>query len=139
MTEQFLNSSDIVAVFQHVRGEAVSEHVRRDVFGAIDLSAGCSNGVLDNGLVRVVAVLHAGGAVREVAGCGEDVLPAPFAICVGIFAGERMRQGSAPQPASEIGVMLFANAGEVVQERLLAHLRQHGCATHFPRSVGYSK
>lgn len=56
MAEGFLHSSNIVAIFKQVRGEAMSEGVASDALREFDLDPGHPHRFLQNRLVQVIMV-----------------------------------------------------------------------------------
>ncbi len=87
VAEEFLNDTDVVAVFEQVGGEGVAEGVTTDPFGDAGLSGGGLDGFLESANVEVWAAQEA-SSVRGQAVRREDVLPEPFAGGVGILAVE---------------------------------------------------
>jgi len=86
VAEEFLHSADIVAGFQEMGGEAVAEGVGCGRFGdAAGLDRGADS-ALQIGVVGVVAAGNAAARIDAEFGGREDILPAPFAIRIGVFA-----------------------------------------------------
>src|SRR6059036_380659 len=73
--------------------------------------------LLNDRFVKVVTMLDAGPAVEVVGRSGEDPLPSPLAVRVGVLAGQGVRQGRPAQALAEIGFLLLAHQPQVVLER----------------------
>ena len=82
---------------------------------------GLADGVLElalhGGFMEVMAGDPSGPGMRAEGGGGEDVLPAPFPGCVGIFAGQRFRHVDLARADREILQVFFAGLGEVSLSR----------------------
>ena len=92
VAEEFLDGADAVAGFEEVGGEGVAEDVGGDAFGHSCALCGVLHGFLDDAGVQMVATHDAGARVLGDARGGKDVLPAPFAGGVGVFAGQGVGQ-----------------------------------------------
>ena len=66
------------------------EGVGRGVLGNAGFAPGLGDGLLDDAFVQVMSVGDARVTVQVVRDGGKDVLPAPFAIDVGVLAIERV-------------------------------------------------
>ena len=95
VAQEGLDGADVRAGLEQVRREAVAEGVAGDALGDAGEAGGGADGLLDDGLVEVVAAALAGLAVRVAAGRGEDPLPGEVAaglgegFVVGAFLGQR--------------------------------------------------
>jgi hypothetical protein len=76
--EQFLNGPDVVPLLQEVGGEGVAEGVARRMLGDPRLTGRELDSPLDEGLIGVMAPLHARPDVDPPMLLGEEKLPAPF-------------------------------------------------------------
>ena len=66
-------------------GCALTEGVGGDKFIYLGEAGGLLDGFLQAGFVDMVALLDTSNGVSGMVGGGEDVLPGPFAVSVGIF------------------------------------------------------
>ncbi len=117
VSEQVLHGADVVAVFEQVGGEAVSEGVAGGAFAESRGDDGLVDGVLQDRLVEMVPGGLAGFGVQVGAGRGEDPLPRP-----GLFrAAELVVQGvwelDPTGVASAIGLVGISPSGEVALQR----------------------
>ncbi len=85
----------------------MAEGVGRGVLGNAGFSPGLGDGLLDDAFVQVMAVRDARVAVQVVRDGGKDILPAPFAIDVGVLAIKRVWQGRATASLVQILLMLL--------------------------------
>jgi len=113
----------------------VTEGVATGVF----VDARVPYGFLDRFLNRAFACIPASNDAclfffRQ--GCGgENVLPAPFAIHVGIFAGEGVRQAHLPEAVFQVTVVDLLHFEQMRLERFDQGGRQDGDAVFFPFAV----
>ena len=77
MAEELLDGANVVASFENVSGEAVSECVASCAFGYAGFDEGSVERALEHGFVEVVASEFAGVAVAVVPCCWEYPLPGP--------------------------------------------------------------
>lgn len=88
VAEQFLDRADVVTVLQEVGGEAVAKGMAVDALGQAGLLGRPTDGLLQSALVDVVAAEQPGLGMPGQFGGGEDVLPGPLAVGMGILAFE---------------------------------------------------
>jgi len=80
--EEFLDGADVVSVLEEVSGEGVTA----DAFGEVGGSGGLFECFLESAFVEMVALPNFGVGVLDAASRGEDPLPDPLFVGVGIFA-----------------------------------------------------
>jgi hypothetical protein len=88
MSEEFLHGADIVAVFEQVGGETVAEGVRADRLDDARQAGRLLDRFLQTALAQVVAARDAAARVFREALGGEDALPAPLLVGIGVLAGQ---------------------------------------------------
>ena len=86
VAEEFLDGADVVAALQEVSGEGMAEGVTADAFGEVGGSGSLFECFLESAFVEMVTLPNFGVGVLDAAGGGEDPLPDPLSIGVGIFA-----------------------------------------------------
>ena len=106
MSEQFLDRTDIMAIFQQVRGEAVAQAVATGMF--VDRSAlhGCGHGLLHGVFVHVVS------------------LPCKLASCLWVFFGQRVGQPGPAGTVTQILLVDLADVDKLFLESVFQALRQ---------------
>jgi hypothetical protein len=102
MAEQFLNGSDIVALFEKVSCERMPEGVAAGVLGAAGLEHGGFHGTLEDGWVDVVTESLAGIGVDAQSWRGEHELPSPFSWSVWVFSGESIGERCAAEVSEQV-------------------------------------
>ena len=85
VSEEFLHSSNVVAVLQEMGGEAVTEGVRGDAFLYFCSFCGGSNGSLQGGFVDVMTAGDACFSFGVECWRRKDELPDPFFVGGGVF------------------------------------------------------
>ena len=85
VAKEFLDGADVVAVLEEVGGETMAKGVGADTFLYFGFLGGFFDGFLEGSFVDVVTLDDAGVGVFGKVGSGEDVLPDPFAMGVGVF------------------------------------------------------
>lgn len=107
VAQQFLDRPDIVPVLQ----EMSSERMPKSMTGYVFLNArpldGFFHGALENSFVHVVAEQMSRFRIRELSLCGEDPLPPPLPVRIGILSGERIREFNVPSTAFQIPSEFF--------------------------------
>jgi len=86
VAEQFLYRSDVVAGFQQVRCEAVTERVASRRLGDIRTTHGDLDGALQHAFIQVMTPFDAIAWVDTALACRKHVLPRPIARRVGILS-----------------------------------------------------
>jgi hypothetical protein len=85
MAQEFLDGADVVSGFEQMGGEAVAEGVGCGRLGnAACLDRG-AHSPLQIGVVGMVAACDTTARIDAQFGRREDVLPAPFAVGIGVF------------------------------------------------------
>ena len=116
--QQLLHRANVVAVFHEMSREGMAQSVAAGGLGDARLDAGFFERSLEDGFMEVVAPPLAGLAVGVMAGGGEDPLPAPLLIGVGILADESVRQFDTAQTAFKILAVLAFDESEMRAQRL---------------------
>src|SRR5688500_7524821 len=80
VAKQVLHGADVVTVPQQFRREGVSKSVRSGRLREPGPAGRLRHGLLDDGLVEVVAMANSGVAIRVVGGGREYVLPSPLTV-----------------------------------------------------------
>ncbi len=128
MAKKLLDGPDIVASFEQVGREGVTEGVAGDSLCDAHRASGVVDGALNRAFVKVVAMLVAGESVAVCARRGEDELPAPFQWRGWILPDECRRQHSPTIATREIALVKSLHPGEVIAKRLNEQARQNGHA-----------
>ena len=89
MAEQFLDSPDVVPIFEQMRRERMPQCVAGNPFGDTGTDGRISNGFLKDGFEEVVPIEVARDEVLVRTVRWEHPLPAPFPGGPGIFSGKR--------------------------------------------------
>src|SRR5215510_4511795 len=90
--EQFLNRADVMAVFQQVRGERVTEGVAARRFGDPRATDRVLDRALQNGLVQVVPSALSRHAIDINSRRRKHPLPGPLPACARVFPLEGVGQ-----------------------------------------------
>src|SRR6266540_6411747 len=85
VTEQFLNRSNIVAIFKKVGGKGMAEGMRGNWFVDFGEPGGLFDGPLEVCLIQVVTLLDTADGVDGEIVRWKNVLPGKFAIRVRVF------------------------------------------------------
>ena len=100
VAKELLDGPDIRAAFQKMRGEGVSQGVRRHGLGDADTSGGTFDGTLDDAFVQVMAAPLAGLRV-DIMPCGrDDPLPWHERGALGYFSLRASGSSTKPAPSS---------------------------------------
>jgi hypothetical protein len=116
MTEQLLDRADVVAPFEEVRREAVTQGMAAGGFGEACRLCGAADGALQNGFMLMVAAPFSGDRVEVVAGRREYPLPGPVARSAWVFLTECVRDLDRSGAGAEIIEVSPARAIEVGSE-----------------------
>lgn len=92
VTKQFLNGADVIAMLKKMSGKGMAEGMGRNMLVQFCKADGLFDGALKNTFVEVVAHDFPGFRIDRTLVGGEDVLPARFAIGIGVFSFERVRK-----------------------------------------------
>ena len=124
VSEQFLDRTNVVAVFEEMRREGVPEGVTRGSLGQARLEDGFLDSPLEHGLMEVMPAPLAGDAIDVETGRREGPLPAPLAARVGILPPECPRQLDPAGAVLQVPGVLCANPLEVTHEVGLHDIRE---------------
>jgi len=113
MAEQFLDGTDVVALFEEVGSEGMSEGVAACVLGAAGAIDGDFDCALKDGWIDMVSEHFTGIDVDAESGGGEDELPAPFSGGIGVFDSEGIGEGDAGVAFEHIAFIELVNSFEV--------------------------
>lgn len=113
MSEELLNGSNVVPIFQQVCRERMTKRVRGHPFREPDPKCGLANGLLHYRLVEVVSVPNAGLRVGVVGSGRKYPLPRPIAIGQRVLPGKCGGEWCTPEPARKVGSALFEDAVEM--------------------------
>lgn len=109
VTKQFLHGPNVIVVQEQMSGKTVSKDMGRSVFVYVGLACRLADGLLHHRLVQVKTVTNPGVPVDVVSGGGEDPLPAPLAVSVGIFSGQCRWQGRTTSALGQVRVVLTSD------------------------------
>jgi hypothetical protein len=82
VSEQFLDSADVVTVLEQVGGEGLAT----DALGNLSSAGGLFDSFLETAFVEMIAENFATSGILATSGSRKDVLPNPLPIDVGMFA-----------------------------------------------------
>ena len=85
MSQQFLHSTDIVAIFQQMGGKAVTQSMGAAGFGNSGISDGFFNSLLHGRWIEMVAVAVPGSGIDGEICSRKHILPDEFLVGIGIF------------------------------------------------------
>ena len=90
MSQEFLDCSDVITIFQQVRSEGMAQGVTPGVLSDPSFKPCLAKCTLQYRLVKMLPSLFTGDPVYKMAGRGENPLPSPFFASVRIFAIQRV-------------------------------------------------
>lgn len=128
MPEELLDGANVVAVFEQVRGETVSEGVAAGGLSQPGGANGELDGVLQVLLGKVMAARFSAAGIGGDFARGEDVLPRPGAGRTRIFAVERIRQVDGAVAVGKILPVKFADTREMGAQRRAEAIGEKGDA-----------
>jgi len=128
VAEQFLHGANVVAILEQVGGETVAEGVRGDAFVDFCGLGGGFDGFLESSFVDVVALGDAGAGVFREVGGGEEVLPEPFAVSVGVFFIQRVGKMDGAEAVGKVGLVQGFDLFEMLPQGEDEAFGQHGDA-----------
>ena len=85
VAEQFLDGADVIAVFEQVDRETVTQGLATALFGDPGRVFGLLDGSLDRIFQEMMAPEDAGAGINGALRRGEDILPTQFAAGKGVF------------------------------------------------------
>lgn len=103
MTEKFLNGANVMAVFEQVRREGMTQRVAGGALGDSGGESGIVNGSLNHRLVKVVSAVSAGLGVEVSSSRRKDPLPCRRPRRRRILAIERIGHFDPTRAGQEIG------------------------------------
>ena len=134
VTEKFLNCPDVVARFQELRGEGMTECVAGGPFGQVGPFHRAVDRLLDDRFVNVMASLLA----RLWAFSGspaERSIAAPLLGSVGVFTVEGVWQENATPTVGQVALVDCFDGFEVLLQRGFERLGQHSDTVFRPLAV----
>lgn len=87
MSKQFLDSTNIVAVFQQICGKTVTERMAAYFFGNLGSFCGLFNGSLEDFTLDMVTFDFPIPRIDSAMFCRKDKSPNPLMVDLGIFSG----------------------------------------------------
>ena len=126
--QQFLDRSDVIAVFQKVSGKAIPQRVATGWLDNARFDPRFLKRPLQNRFMVVVTALFSRGSFRVMAGCRKHPLPTPLLARVGVLALQRAGHDNTPKPFLQICFMLALDGMEMSEQRLFESGREHGVA-----------
>ena len=85
MSEQLLNSPDVIATFEQMSRKAMPQCMRSDVFVDVCIFRGSSDGVLQTASMGMVALQYSTAWIPGDVLGWEDILPFPLKLRTGVF------------------------------------------------------
>src|SRR5437870_429822 len=125
MPEQFLDGSYVVAGFQQVSGETVSQAVAGCRFGSPAMPDGFLHRFLHDRFMQMMPPLYTQVFINVPAGCREYPLPSPLASRVRILSRKRIRKGDRSRAFRQVPLMQLAYGLQMRQQPILCSARQH--------------
>jgi hypothetical protein len=118
VAEQFLDGADIVAGFEQVCGEAMTESVATNFLGEPGVDDGCLHTFLEEIFVPVVAAQHlvAGAGIHAESARGEEELPAQVRVGGGELLGERVGKPDAAVAAAKVAIVKAFDLVDLIVE-----------------------
>ena len=135
VTEKFLNCPDVVARFQELRGEGMTECVAGGPFGQIGPFHRAVDRLLDDRFVNVMVSLFARLWVFTAVLLRKDPLPAPLLGSVGVFTVEGVWQENATPTVGQVALVDCFDGFEVLLQRGFERLGQHSDTVFRPLAV----
>jgi hypothetical protein len=124
MAEEFLDGADIVAGFEQVGGEGVTEGVATDGLGYAGNAGRPADFLLQAGYIRVMTAEDARARIDREPVRGKDVLPLPLAGGGGILALKGIRQVDAAGSERTIGIEHTADTPQMILQRSMEAIRE---------------
>jgi hypothetical protein len=84
--------------------------------GDVSLDHRAPERLLNDRLVKVVSVRNTSMPIHVVTGGGEDILPAPRAICVGVFARQCIGKRGSAETFAEVSVVEWSHLRQVADQ-----------------------
>ena len=125
MSEEFLDSANVIPVFQQMRGKRMPKRVRACRLGYPRFLYSLFHRFLQYGFVQMMSASLACYLVGVMAGCRKYPLPTPLFPCVRIFALKRIGQSDSAHSSLEIALVLPSDQLKVLGEWFF-----YGCGKH---------
>jgi hypothetical protein len=125
VAEQLLNGTDVVAALEQVGRKAVAQAVTGGALGESCLTRGMNDGALYRAFMEVMAAAFSGGKMHICARGGEEPLPEPVALRVGILASKGIGHHDAACASGKIALKERAHTCDVLEQRLDQISGQH--------------
>jgi hypothetical protein len=126
VTEEFLNGADIVSILQQMGGEGVTECMWGHMLIDLCTAGGFTDGFLHYRFMNMMAACNASALIFGKVGCGKDILPDPFPVCIQVLVLERIRKVDCSKAIEQILLMddlyMFKVNPQVLDDRV----RQYG-------------
>ena len=139
VTEQLLDGANVAAALEQVGGERVAEGVAGRALGDSGSEHGPPDGLLEHGLVQVVAAALPRLGVQVEPGCGEDLLPGPVPPRIRELVAERVGELDPAGAGSEIAPVLLPRTLDVGAEVGPDRRRQHTVTWLRPKSTSLTR
>ncbi len=105
MSEELLHGSDVVAVFEKMGSERMTQAVTRRSVRQARLENGLSESPLHGRLMKVMAAPLASDGIHVVTRCGEDPMPRPLSAGVRVLPLQGMREFDPTRAGTEVRVV----------------------------------
>lgn len=125
MSKEFLDSANIVPILEQVCGKGMAKGMTADRFVDVGALRSLAHGFLQTVFVEMMALRFATAWISGKAIGREDVLSAPFAIRVGVFAFERVGKVNRAVAAREVLIVQTFDALQVFLKWLNNGRRKH--------------
>ena len=134
MAEELLDGADVVATFEEVRGEGVTEGVAGDAFVEASFCRCTLHGPLENAFVQVMATLQARRLLPT--RCRRKCpLPAPGTRRSRDLTFDRFRNPYGADSVAEIVIVDSSNDLQMMSQLGIGHLRKHCVAVAAPLRI----
>ena len=126
MAQEFLDGPDIIAIFQQMGRKRMPQGMTAAAFLEAGLTDSVLHRFLEHAMRHMVSTFDASAGINRTFCRGKDVLPFPGGACVGIFAGESIRQVHLAVSGGEVFLMEQLHPGQMPLEWCVQGLGQHG-------------
>ena len=113
MAEKLLDGSDVVSAFEEVRREGMTQSMAGGWFGDSRFAHGLTDGPLENGLVKMVALAISGFSVHVGSGSREHPLPIPLCGRSRVLRAEGIREFHVAGALLEVSPVLHLDPAEM--------------------------
>src|SRR5213593_649917 len=118
--------SDVVTIFQKMRGERVPQAVTDHRFVDTQLAHRLFYRSLHSRLVQMMPSLDPAPRIDSQARCGEEILPAELACGIRVLSFQRVRQPDLTPARGEILAVNTTHPLDLRMQRLLETVGKHG-------------